>query len=331
MNWFTRAAATSQQLSLISMQEASRQGLREADLDHLLLALVISEQSAGRALRRLGITLPAARAAVEAQHAAQLALLGIDAPRPAPGPIVFHETAGYDWTARARDLITHVTDEKKRGDAAAVLRDLLAEPSGLITQILQRLETTPGAVLDTLAEIERGEHDTTAKPRRATSRGETSVSVTSFVPASADDIWALISDPLRMPEWHVAVGRMDAAPVAGTANQWTGYAHTTRPDGKPLRVKDQYVRRVIERVSVTQPTSVVWRMSMPDAPHTVVRELSLDLTSAEGGTNLRLTEVAPPSRGWRRIVWAPLRPLRRFVGWLTLFQAGGGVSRAFRA
>lgn len=338
MSTFTRAAVTSQQLSLVAMEEASRQGLREADLDHLLLALVISEQSAGQALRRLGITQPAARDAVEAQHSAQLASLGIDPAETTSGPIVFHKTSGYEWSKRAGDLMVRASGKKKKGDAAAVLRELVSEPSGLIVQILQRLGTTPASVLDALTEVERaetergdGEDSGTATPRRAASRGETTVSVTSFVPARAEDIWALISDPLRMPEWHPAVGRVDATPLPGTTEQWTGYAHSTRPDGKPIRMKEKYVRRDIERVSAIQPTSVVWRMSMPDAPPSVVRELTLDVTSAEGGATLRLTEVAPASRGWRRVVWAPLRPVRRFVSWLTLFQAGGGVSRVFRA
>lgn len=331
MSTFTRAAATSQQLSLVAMEEASRQGLREADLDHLLLALVVSEQNAGRALRRLGITQPAAREAVEAQHFAQLASVGIDPAQTTSGPIVFHKTSGYDWTKRAGDLIVRASGKKKKGDAAAVLRELLAEPSGLIAHILQRLGTTPSAVLDTLAEIERADGDiATAKPGHEASRGKTTVSVTSFVPAPAEDVWALISDPQRMPEWHPAVCRVDATPLSGTTHTWTGYAHATRPDGKPIRMKEKYVRRDIERVSATPPTSVAWRMSMPNAPHTVVRELNLDLTSAEGGTTLRLAEVTPPSRGWRRIVWAPLRPVRRFVSWLTLFQAGAGVSRVFR-
>lgn len=53
MNKLVRAAQTSQSLSLAAMEEASRLGLREADIDHLFLALVINDQSAGRALREL--------------------------------------------------------------------------------------------------------------------------------------------------------------------------------------------------------------------------------------------------------------------------------------
>ena len=41
MNKLVRAAQTSQSLSLAAMEEASRRGLREADIEHLFLALVI--------------------------------------------------------------------------------------------------------------------------------------------------------------------------------------------------------------------------------------------------------------------------------------------------
>ena len=41
MSKFVRAAQTSQSLSLAAMEEASRAGLRVADLEHLVLALVI--------------------------------------------------------------------------------------------------------------------------------------------------------------------------------------------------------------------------------------------------------------------------------------------------
>jgi len=130
MNKLVRAAQTSQSLSLAAMEEASRLGLREADIEHLFLALVIDDQSAGRALRSMGIDLDAARRAVEEQHDAQLASLGIEASFPKAGRIVFQETDGYEWSARALDLIGKSSGKGKSGDAAAVLRELVAEPSG---------------------------------------------------------------------------------------------------------------------------------------------------------------------------------------------------------
>src|SRR5690606_16041423 len=68
MSAFLNTAATMQTLSVAGMEEASRDGRREGDLEHVLLALVLSEQSAGQVLRGLGITLDAARLAVREQH-----------------------------------------------------------------------------------------------------------------------------------------------------------------------------------------------------------------------------------------------------------------------
>ncbi|MHA7277235.1 Clp protease N-terminal domain-containing protein [Arthrobacter sp. Hz1] len=72
MTSFISAAASVQTLSLAAMEEASRRGLRNADLEHLFLALVINDQAAGRALRKAGITLDGARSAVDAMHSDQL-------------------------------------------------------------------------------------------------------------------------------------------------------------------------------------------------------------------------------------------------------------------
>ena len=96
MSKFVQAAQTSQVLSLTALEEASRQGLREADIEHLFLALVLSDQVAGRVLREMGIGIDDARRAVREQHDAQLASLGVRAVLPDPGRIVFHETDGYE-------------------------------------------------------------------------------------------------------------------------------------------------------------------------------------------------------------------------------------------
>src|SRR5690606_15273926 len=114
----------------------------------------LNEQSAGRVLRELGIGIDNARLAVVEQHNEQLAALGIEASFPAAGQIVFHQTDGYGWSPRARDLIAKAGGKNKAGDAAAVLRELVAEPSGLISDILGRLGTTSGTLLEVLDEAE---------------------------------------------------------------------------------------------------------------------------------------------------------------------------------
>src|SRR5690606_41760640 len=92
MSRFLSMAATMQTLSLAAMEEASREGRREADIEHLLLALTLNEQTAGQVLRRKGVTLEAVRTAVAAQHARQLSSLGVTTDAGQPGRIGFHET-----------------------------------------------------------------------------------------------------------------------------------------------------------------------------------------------------------------------------------------------
>lgn len=329
MSKFTRAAQTSQSLSLAAMEEASRMGRREADLDHMLLALVISDQTAGRVLRELGINLDAARLAVEDQHQAQLASLGIEASFPASGRIVFHETGGYQWSKRASSLIARSGGKDREGDAAAVLRELVIEPSGLILDLLQRLGTTPADVLD---QLDRANvTPTPATPRRPPEKGQVSGSTETFVPASIGQVWNFLVDPSRVPDWEVSVGSLDAADTpARTGAIWRGHAPQARPDGKPLKIKPQFHRRTIELVDAERPDHVSWRFTYPDAAHRGPTLTTFDLAHTAGGTQVTITSSWARSKGWRRVVGFPMRPLLKFVIWIGLFQTGSAISRAFR-
>lgn len=114
MSRLTHAAATMHTLSLAAMEEASRFGVRDTDIDHLLLALTIDPDAGGQTLRGMGVSLEAARVAVAAQHAAQLGLVGIAADPDSPGRIVFHETSGYEWTDRAITVLKDASSGERR-------------------------------------------------------------------------------------------------------------------------------------------------------------------------------------------------------------------------
>lgn len=332
MSKFVRAAQTSQSLSLTAMEEASRAGLRVADLEHLFLALVISDQPAGASLRSMGIDIEGARRAVEEAHAAQLASLGIEASFPEAHRIVFHETDGYEWSKRASDLFARSVEKDRNGDAAAVLRELVSEPSGLIADILNRLGTTPQAVLDHLEHLEQ--FDATAE-RTATQpvkvKGRASGSIEAFVPAPIDDVWKLLADPARIPDWEMSVGSIDDAlqdVTPGTV--WHGVAPARRPDGKPVKVKPGFRRRSIELVTAHQPERIAWSFTYPDAPHSNAVLTEFALVTTTGGTQVKITKSWSRRPGWRRLVAFPLRPIQKFLVWITLFQTGGAISRAFR-
>ncbi|GAB96531.1 uncharacterized protein YndB with AHSA1/START domain [Kineosphaera limosa] len=334
MSKFTDLAKTSHALSLAAMEEASRTGQRIADIDHLLLALTVNEQSAGQVLRSMGITLAAARAAVSAQHDAQLAALGVQASMPEPGRIVFHETDGYDWSERALDLIKRSADGGRRGDATAVLRELVAEPSGLIEDLLSRLDSSPAAVLTRLDEVE-------SVPVHTSRANTDSLTGTSraFVPASLEQVWHLLADPGRMPEWDqrvgsVLVGAPPEPPEPGA--RWSALAPSVGPDGRALKVKPAWRRLSIELIAFEPQTTIAWSLTYPDADRANARIVRIDLAPAAGGTSLGLTLSFErhPDRARRplprRLLGPALRPLHRAVIWLQLNQLGSGISRVFR-
>lgn len=329
MNKLARTAQTSQSLSLAAMEEASRLGLREADIEHLFLALVINDQPAGRALRELGINIDSARLAVTEQHNEQLAALGVEASFPEAGQIVFHETNGYEWSRRARDLIANSSGKGKAGDASAVLRELVAEPSGLISDVLGRLGTTPGAVLELLDELGSPAHTTTSAATQVTRR--TMGSVETFVSAPMEEVWALLADPARIPEWETSIGAVDdtgQAPTPGTT--WAGAASTRYPDGRPLKIKPQFRRRSIDLVTARRPGTIAWSFGYPDIARSNSVLTEFALRSTAGGTQVQIIRSWSRRRGWRGLIAFPLRPIQKLLLWITLFQIGSAISRTFR-
>lgn len=341
MSAFTHAAATMQTVSLNASEEASRRGQRDVDIDHLFLALVISSDAAGRALRALGISLDGAREAVAELHTDQLRSLGITTGIPDDGVITFHETDGYDLTPRSLAVMKQASAGKKSGDSADLLRELIAEPSGLVVDLIARLGSTPGDVhaqLDALGRDGTEGGRAGKRPARPRARGVVAQQAETFVPAPIADVWALLADPARMPEWESSVARVEpptspegAAPdalVEGSA--WIAHVLTERPDGKPMKIKAVYRRRRVELRTVEEPFRIAWLTTFPDAPRAAPFTLEIELSAAPGGTQLVLTTMRRRHTGWRRVVGFPLRPLQRFLLWLQVTHVGAAIGRVFR-
>lgn len=329
MSRFTDSASTAYSLSITAMEEASRVGQREADIDHLFLALTVSEQVGGQVLRRLGISLDAARQAVATQHADQLAGLGVRAETAGPGRIVFHETEGYDWGRRSVAVIEQANKGGGRGDAAAVLRALVDEPSGMIESILHRLDSSPEEVIAALDESERG----SARAHSSRTDDALSGSVHAFVPAPVDEVWAVLADASRLPEWEDSIGRVDdGGPAVRAGEVWMAHAQETGRGGRPIRVKPQLRRQRVEVAEIEEPQRIVWRISAPDAPRANTKRITIDLEPAAGGTQLRLTAawVRNSTGPVRRIVGSLLRPVYRPIMFIQVGQLRAGISRLFR-
>lgn len=330
MSKFAHVATTSHALSIAAMEEASRVGQRIADIDHLFLALTVDGHVAGQVLRDLGITLESAWRAVSAQHAAQLASLGVDVEVPAPGRIVFHETGGYAWTERSIAIFRNASNGDKRGDAAAVLRELVSEPSGLIEAVLNRLGTTPEVVIEHLNAAERGVVD--AQPANEVS-DRLSGTVVSFAPAPLKQVWQLLADPDRMPQWDLGIAAVDGAPaVAQVGDVWMARSSVQRPDGKLMRARR---RPRIQRVELTAREDdrvIEWRYTYPEYPQANARRIRIELRPVAGGTQVRilLAWERNPVRPRRRVMGILSRPMVRYAIWSQLSTLAGAISRVFR-
>jgi len=325
MSRFTQAAATMHTLSLASMEEASRLGVRDADIDHLLLALTIDADTGGQVLRSMGVGLDAARTAVATQHSAQLELVGVTSGDDVPGRIVFHETTGYEWTDRALAVLKDASSGDRDGDSAAVLRSLTSEPSGLIHEILQRLGVDPEALTARLDELQGLRLSPRTSPDAHALTGSRSV----FVPATLDEVWALLSSAARIPEWDQGIATIEADDTM--ADGWGAETATMTPDGKPLRVKAPFVRQRVHLVQREERTRIQWRFTYPDAARSNPRLVTFELEHAAGGIQLRVTLTwETRRRPGRRLVRVVLKPLYRFIVFIQLAQIASGITRVFR-
>ncbi|MGO3146410.1 MAG: Clp protease N-terminal domain-containing protein [Leucobacter sp.] len=330
MSKFTGAMATSHTLSLAAMEEASRHGQRTADIDHMLIALTVNEQLAGQVLRSLGITLDSTRKAVTDQHVEQLTALGITTEDQKPGPIVFHETSGYEWSKRSLEILKQAGEGSNRGDAAAVVRELVIEPSGLIEAVLARLHTTPDQVIARLDDLGTYPHLTHAPSATSNSLLRTAE---SFVSAPVSEVWALLANPSRMPEWELGLIGGEHTPTrAQVGDTWIVHTRTVRADGKPIRVRPAFVTQQVELISSVEEQRIDWRFRYPNAPTANTRRVAAWLEPAAGGTQLHLS--LEWERGARRrsrsLLRFIMRPFVRFSLWMQLSALSAGISRAFR-
>jgi len=177
------------------------------------------------------------RQACAAQHSEQLTALGVSSGAPPAGPIVFHKTAGYERSKRAVEVLKRAVDKKNRGGASAVFRELTAEPSGLIVNLLERLGTSSSEVCTQLDAV-----DGLLQHSPSGSSDELSSFTEVFVPAPPHEVWALLADPDMMTRWEPSVGTValtgdPAESPTSVGSTWVIHARETYTDGKPIRVK----------------------------------------------------------------------------------------------
>jgi uncharacterized protein YndB with AHSA1/START domain len=115
------------------------------------------------------------------------------------------------------------------------------------------------------------------------------------VPATPEEVWGLVSDPARLPQWWPGVTRVEEA----TADAWTTVLGS--PKGKSIRVD-------FSRVEAEPERRMVWRQEVEESPfERILASATTEIALAEddaGGTRVTVSLDQRP-RGWAR--FAPLQ------------------------
>jgi uncharacterized protein YndB with AHSA1/START domain len=112
----------------------------------------------------------------------------------------------------------------------------------------------------------------------------------TVVPTPVADVWSVVSDPARLPDWWPGVTRVEDA----SAETWTTVL--TSPKGKAVRAD-------YTRVAASEPEQVVWRQELGGTPfERILTEATtrIALSGADGGTRV-LIELDQEPRGWARL------------------------------
>jgi uncharacterized protein YndB with AHSA1/START domain len=136
----------------------------------------------------------------------------------------------------------------------------------------------------------------------------------TVVAGKIDDVWRVVSDPDRLPQWWPGVARVEEA----TPQAWTTVL--TSPKGKSVRMD-------FTRVSADEPTRLVWRQEVDQSPfERILTEATtaVELSTADGGTKVAI-ELDQKPRGWAR--FAPLQ--FRAAGRRQVEGAVEGLERLF--
>ena len=136
------------------------------------------------------------------------------------------------------------------------------------------------------------------------------------VSAAPEDVWSVVSDPARLPEWWPGVARVEEA----SPETWTTVL--TSPKGKTVRAD-------YTRVEAEPPRRLVWRQEVDESPfERILSESVTALTlSAEGAgsTDVQLAVRHRP-RGFARFGFVQLR----MAAVRQLEQALEGLDSLFR-
>jgi uncharacterized protein YndB with AHSA1/START domain len=117
------------------------------------------------------------------------------------------------------------------------------------------------------------------------------------VGAPPEEVWEVVSDPYRLPQWWPGVARVEEA----SPEAWTTVL--TSATGKSVRAD-------YTRVEARPPQLLVWRHEVAESPFERILAESVTAVEldpdGEGGTDVELTVRNRP-RGWARFGTFQLR------------------------
>jgi uncharacterized protein YndB with AHSA1/START domain len=116
----------------------------------------------------------------------------------------------------------------------------------------------------------------------------------TVVPAPPEEVWSLVSDPARLPQWWPGVTRVEEA----TAQAWTTVLSS--PKGKAVRAD-------YTRVDAEEGRRLVWRQELEETPFERILAAAtteIALQPDGDGTRVRIALDQRP-RGWAR--FSPLQ------------------------
>lgn len=328
MRKFTEAAKTFYSLSIVARQEAARTGDRTLGVEHLFLALVMNEHIAGQTLRSLGITPETARGVIAEQRAEQLASPGLQVNAAVSDHITHHHGPAQAWEQNALQIMQRSSQSRDADVASAILRELIQESSGMINALLLRLHIEPTLVLEQLDHYEKCPPDDSLRPHNdALSR-----CVEYFIPAPVQEVWDLLSDPIKMPQWLPGIDSVkDVEENVDIGAQWKAIAQLRRPDGSPRNLKPGFRTTQVTLEELAEPSSIAWSFTWPHVPRANDRHIRIRIESVAGGTQLLLSVAwvrNPASRRKLAFLRWICYPITRFALWIQLQQLGASIRRA---
>jgi hypothetical protein len=280
--------------------EAARAGHGTVDVDHVLLALLVSGGPSTRILARAGLDLATARTALAEIQRQDLSSLGVSTPL--PPPLATHSygvaTAALPWSDRARRALQPMTEGEPD---TLVLETVLADEHGPARRLLEQAGADADAVL---AAARAAAGSSGPHPAGNTSRGWSS-DHTGIVAVPRADLWRLVSDPRRRGEWDDSVARVQVLDDR-SFRTLDALAGTLARPGRPLEDPGLMSTHVV--TDTEDGRLVEWEVRFPRRGHT--EWLRIELADDDAGSRLTLRHAFRRSRG-------NLRLFSRLYAWTT--------------